>query len=596
LNIGSEAFNTNYGRATHTSRVFTPLQFASIALTCSTIKSSMNSTETSSSSDSSYGQKQFDNNSKENVSFTESNERILDLDQPFLLYKAYSSRQVLAHTLDASAFCMDAATFQKTGPSLLIPENYTGWFSLVNSRGQTAGYFSTIDEVAKAQVPYFLTKDEITAHLVSRENPALNTKVNTAVKTNRNNYESIRIKGGTVLRLLGVYEDISALVIGLKNRSSLRSKKIVPTEPGARYAKCISFTSFSGGEIVFIPITEIGRFYVVCKRLMNNPSYNHVYTLDNLLRLVKFPVTVQLVIGPKPRNYISLVSTCKSDLESNKKESSMFSAILHLEDIRVRDVILGCTLRPQPIFRQTSRERNSLSSSLRRTLRGNRSENKSEETPILLEFDLDSNFTFVRTFVEKNGTLSSRKIPELVVQRIAFCNAEAEFWRRQIKISHDVTPKTLKSPSTLKNQRKSILDEEFQKKFDKTASIGSRTSSNISNVSRISRILQKFWGPLKKSNRKIEDELSDEIADTEENGKVNSIVEKLPKLSNNSVSASTIADYHFYETLRKVDEKSLPSKQKLCRKQTLDVIFPDFKLDKGGYVLASQKITTDEKK
>ena len=32
-------------------------------------------------------------------------------------------------------------------------------------------------------------------------------------------------------------------------------------------------------------------------------SYNHVYSLAHLLRVIKLPATVQLVVGPKPRNY-----------------------------------------------------------------------------------------------------------------------------------------------------------------------------------------------------------------------------------------------------------------------------------------------------
>lgn len=50
---------------------------------------------------------------------------LLDLDQPFLLYKAYSCRQVIANTLapDSSG---DVCNYKRGGPALLIPENYTG--------------------------------------------------------------------------------------------------------------------------------------------------------------------------------------------------------------------------------------------------------------------------------------------------------------------------------------------------------------------------------------------------------------------------------------------------------------------------------------
>lgn len=54
---------------------------------------------------------------------TESN--LLDLDQPFLLYKAYSCRQVIAYILDPNGL-PDISSFKREGPALLIPENYSG--------------------------------------------------------------------------------------------------------------------------------------------------------------------------------------------------------------------------------------------------------------------------------------------------------------------------------------------------------------------------------------------------------------------------------------------------------------------------------------
>ena len=54
--------------------------------------------------------------------------KLLDLDQPFLLYKSYSSRQVIAHCLDVGSAAQQESLehFQRTGPSLLIPESYSG--------------------------------------------------------------------------------------------------------------------------------------------------------------------------------------------------------------------------------------------------------------------------------------------------------------------------------------------------------------------------------------------------------------------------------------------------------------------------------------
>lgn len=258
-------------------------------------------------------------------------------------------------------------------------------------------------------------------------------------------------------------------------------------------------------------------------------------------------------------------------------------------------MILASTIRPQPFSNQTPEHRsNSITSSIRRTLRGNRFANKIDESPVLLEFDLDSSFTFVRTFVERNGTLKSRNIPELVVQRINYCNQEADLWKRQIKIAHDIIPRSGSdsgcssgdSPThtTQKPKRPTIFDEDFKKGFGaKNASIGSRASSNASNASRISKVLRRFWNPLRK--RRGDDGFSEIEEDATESDDEDELHDTLPKKK----LPDDPDEYHFYETLKKSDEaKFYPPKQKLTRKQTLDVIFPaDIKVDDNGYILSA---------
>lgn len=208
---------------------------------------------------------------------------------------------------------------------------------------------------------------------------------------------------------------------------------------------------------------------------------------------------------------------------------------------------------------------------------------------------MDSSFTFIRTFVEKNGTLSSRKIPELVLQRISYCNKEANIWRKQIKVAHDITPKN--SHPLLNNiakHRKSIFDQDFQKSFNKTASIGSRASSNASNVSKLSKMLQRFWNPLKKAKFKDDDDIGFSglihLSDHEEEEEdCDNVVTKSKSSYHNTVTAS---DYHFYETLKQNEgSKNNPPKQKLARKQTLDVIFPDIQVDDDSYIISKKQLT-----
>lgn len=102
---------------------------------------------------------------------------------------------------------------------------------------------------------------------------------------------------------------------------------------------------------------------------------------------------------------------------------------------------------------------------------------------ILVEFDLDSNFKFIpfrselnnliannfasnllfnshssismsslhsqshlraqanKSIVSFLSQLKAEQLPELLLQRIAFCNEHSELWRKQIKLAHDIIPK-----------------------------------------------------------------------------------------------------------------------------------------------------------
>jgi hypothetical protein len=84
----------------------------------------------------------------------------------------------------------------------------------------------------------------------------------------------------------------------------------------------------------------MNRFYVVAKRTCRSAMYNQVYSLATLLRVIELPATVQLITGPKPRNYKPSdhsLSRFQSISRGSKKGSDdhNFTAILRLEDLRV---------------------------------------------------------------------------------------------------------------------------------------------------------------------------------------------------------------------------------------------------------------------
>lgn len=161
----------------------------------------------------------------------------------------------------------------------------TGWFSIVTSKGQTAGYFGTMEEVALAQVPFFLTRDDLVGYSVPSV-PLLAAPAHLAEsrRSDGNRSEVIHVPGGSVLRFLGVYEDVSAFLLGTgksslkkhsaRTRSRKRNHPPIPCimngvsdehAPRARYVKClivatgVAARTRSATEVVFVPVTERGR-------------------------------------------------------------------------------------------------------------------------------------------------------------------------------------------------------------------------------------------------------------------------------------------------------------------------------------------------
>lgn len=91
--------------------------------------------------------------------------------------------------------------------------------------------------------------------------------------------------------------------------------------------------------ILFLYSIIIRRFYVIAKR-NDQPSYNHIYSFNSLLRMVKLPVTVQLVIGPRPRNSPFFSDSdpfwpCSGSYDSKILLGTNFSAVMRLEEVEV---------------------------------------------------------------------------------------------------------------------------------------------------------------------------------------------------------------------------------------------------------------------
>lgn len=215
----------------------------------------------------------------------------LDLDRPLLLYKAYVCQQVHARSIDRDK--NGGITY--VGPSLVLPDTYLGWLAVITEEGHTAGYFSSVSEVASAQVPYFLSRENTQGYKEAAD-PKGNAR-----------YLKVKIKAGEVLQFLGAYED-----------TTYTSKYSKPL----RYAKVVD----RQGDLIYLPFPTPGKFFSVAGR--RTRSISHVYRLSQLLSVASLPLTVRVIAGDRPRS-----SKCP------------FTGLLRLEWSEERHVILSCSLK-----------------------------------------------------------------------------------------------------------------------------------------------------------------------------------------------------------------------------------------------------------
>ncbi|XP_076329322.1 uncharacterized protein LOC143235241 [Tachypleus tridentatus] len=249
----------------------------------------------------------------------------LDLRRPLLLYKAYTCSKVHARSLERG----ENGEIKPIGPPVVFPDSYQGWFSVISDNGLTAGYFRSMEQVVQAKVLLFLTKDDVTGYKCP----------DSEATEKRTMYSKVVTKSGRVLRVLGLYEDLSYKTFTTVDQNS-------SDKNSRRFVKCLT----QEGEVLFLPLNTPGIFYTIACRKSN--SIGHVFLLSNLLKVWKLPLIVRLVSGQRPQ------FTVKS------------TGLFQLEEVQQKDVILACSVRNEDMF--------------------------------LFEIDLDSSFMFVQALNDLN--------------------------------------------------------------------------------------------------------------------------------------------------------------------------------------------------
>lgn len=326
------------------------------------------------------------------------------LAEPLLLYRQYKSTKVQARSLQ------NTKAWRTIGPSLVIPDSYQGWFSLLSPKGQlVAQCYSTVQQLVAAQITRFLTKTELTAYKLNDNKEIIHDSVKKRLQ-----YIKTSVQAGNVLKLLAVFEDVCSAQNSALSNKRLSLPLLGRSQNNSRYAQCLNHKN----QMVFVPLTTTGQFFSVSLGGRENSvleaRHAPLYQLAQLLRDNRLPVRAHLVAGPLP-----------SPLPIG------FSGSLLLEGYQEEDVILACTL-PHDAIVGRSGNNSSVTSPLIPV-----SKNVASQ-PKLLEMDADSRFFLSRPLLHD---FESRLFKSPLLQTaLAFCRDRGDFWRRQIKVTHHIFP------------------------------------------------------------------------------------------------------------------------------------------------------------
>ncbi|XP_050403077.1 uncharacterized protein LOC126819213 [Patella vulgata] len=87
-----------------------------------------------------------------------------DLKQPLLLYTVRSVSKIYARTVRPDKTQSEYIEF---GPPLVIPEDYEGWFGIVNSESDALPRHTNVEQVAESDGDYFLAATRVPAFIMS---------------------------------------------------------------------------------------------------------------------------------------------------------------------------------------------------------------------------------------------------------------------------------------------------------------------------------------------------------------------------------------------------------------------------------------------
>lgn len=258
-----------------------------------------------------------------------------DLSQPLLLYKKRNIQKVSARSL-----CLDEGQYKEVGESLLIPEDYKGWFAVLQRvtgspcADDNVPHFTSIEELANSNTEKFL---------IGGTQRITGLQVNGQSESRLNQEPRIFLPGDVLAREKLYYGETQ------KKTRLFRKPKYI-TE---KFLMCRD----ESDKEVLLPFEQTGIFYQVSNR-GGKPSKNVLQMSDVVARKLT-PRIIKLVYGRFPITPSSFTGLMKAN--SSKIETTVIaSTIIHnnnvlmelpvTSDMYFRVALTNDELRTNPCF------------------------------------------------------------------------------------------------------------------------------------------------------------------------------------------------------------------------------------------------------
>ncbi|KAK7101300.1 hypothetical protein V1264_024097 [Littorina saxatilis] len=222
-------------------------------------------------------------------------------DQPLLMFRSVQKRQARARTI----YHDKGGAYLEVGQTILIPDNYTGWFELVPPDFCRASCFRSIAEVANAMPRKFFTRSNLKAIRIEQG------------ENGEQKYLERKVKAGSSLRTDSVF---TAKWKTSMKKGTFKKKQTEFVTQEIKYLKCIDRDELE----ILIPLNHRGKFNAIYEK--GHLNKHSVYSMKDILSDLKLPIKVRLLFGKAP------VVPC------------IFTGMLCVREVQTNDVILASTV------------------------------------------------------------------------------------------------------------------------------------------------------------------------------------------------------------------------------------------------------------